>query len=171
VGSLPWETVLHELLQRGSFPRGAVLQEQAAPAWVPKGSQVLPANLLQSGLPTGSQPPPVIPLLRRGVLPGLQVGLCSPVGLHGLQGHSLSHHGLLHRLQGNLCSGTWSTSCLSLCTDSGVSAGLVLSHSLTPFSGCKCHYAGVFFLLNYVIPEVLPPSLMGLALVSGASVL
>lgn len=35
VGSLPRETVLHQLLQRGSFPGGAVLQEQAAPAWVP----------------------------------------------------------------------------------------------------------------------------------------
>jgi len=49
VRSLSWETVLHnlpqresfpraaalhELLQRGSFPRSAVLQEQAAPAWV-----------------------------------------------------------------------------------------------------------------------------------------
>ena len=52
VGSLPWETVLHELLQcesfpraavlhkllqHGSLPRGAVLQEQTAPAWVPRG--------------------------------------------------------------------------------------------------------------------------------------
>jgi len=117
VGYLPRETVLHELLQRGPFPWGAVLQEQAVPAWVPTGSQVLPANLLQCGLSTWSQPPPGIPLLRRGVLPGLQVGLCSLVGLHGLQGHSLSHHGLL---QGNLCSSAWSTSCPSFCTDRGV---------------------------------------------------
>ncbi|KAK4830049.1 hypothetical protein QYF61_008387 [Mycteria americana] len=55
VGSLPRETVLHELLQcqsfpqaavlhkllqRGSLPRGAVLQEQTAPAWVPYGVTV-----------------------------------------------------------------------------------------------------------------------------------
>jgi len=63
--SLSLETVLHKLLQcesfrqaallhkqpkRGSLPQCAVLQEQAAPAWVPMGSQVLPANLLQRGL-------------------------------------------------------------------------------------------------------------------------
>jgi len=41
---------LHKLPQRGSLPWGAVLQEQAAPAWVPTGSQVLPANLLRHGL-------------------------------------------------------------------------------------------------------------------------
>ena len=35
--SFPWATVLHELLQHGSHPRGAVLQEQTAPAWVPRG--------------------------------------------------------------------------------------------------------------------------------------
>jgi len=34
----------NELPQRGSLPRCAVLQEQAAPAWVPTGSQVLPAT-------------------------------------------------------------------------------------------------------------------------------
>jgi len=31
IGSLPWETVLPQLLQHESFPRGAVLQEQATP--------------------------------------------------------------------------------------------------------------------------------------------
>ena len=35
--SFPWATVLHELLQHGSHPWGAVLQEQTAPAWVPRG--------------------------------------------------------------------------------------------------------------------------------------
>jgi len=33
------------------------------------------------------------------------------------------------------------------------------------------HSLGVFFLLNYVIPEALPPLLMGLALASGGSIL
>jgi len=62
---LSWETVLHKLLQResfpraaalhklpqhGSFPQGAILQEQAPPAWVLTGSQALPANLLRHGL-------------------------------------------------------------------------------------------------------------------------
>ncbi|KAK4822676.1 hypothetical protein QYF61_019043 [Mycteria americana] len=107
----------NRLLQRGS----------------PMGSQVLPVNLLQHGflspqvhrptgparsllqhgLPMGSQPPSGIHLLRQGVLHGLQVDICSTVNLHGPQGDSLPHHGLHYRLQGNLCSGTWSTSTFS----------------------------------------------------------
>jgi len=35
VGSLSRETVVQKILQRESFPQGAVLQEQAAPTWVP----------------------------------------------------------------------------------------------------------------------------------------
>jgi len=50
MGSRPWETVLHELLQRESFPRAAVLH-----------------RLLQRGSPTGSQALPEI-LLWRGLL-------------------------------------------------------------------------------------------------------
>ena len=78
----------NRLLQRGS----------------PAGSQVLPANLLQHGLLSlqGHRPcqelAPVqaihgvtasfgyILLLRREVLHGLQVDICSTVDLHGLQG-------------------------------------------------------------------------------------
>uniref|UniRef100_A0A8C0B7V8 Protein kinase domain containing, cytoplasmic n=1 Tax=Buteo japonicus TaxID=224669 RepID=A0A8C0B7V8_9AVES len=48
--SFPWAAVLHKLLQCGSLPWAAVLQAQTAPAWVPMGSQVLPANLLHCGL-------------------------------------------------------------------------------------------------------------------------
>jgi len=36
-GSLPRETVLYQLHQHGSLPRGAGLQEQTAPAWIPCG--------------------------------------------------------------------------------------------------------------------------------------
>ncbi|KAK4811130.1 hypothetical protein QYF61_019761 [Mycteria americana] len=86
------------------------------------GSQVLPANLLQCvllspwvhrscqepalcGLPTGSQPPS-------------GASTCSSVGvLHRLQGDSLPHHGLHHKLQGNVSSSTWSTSSPSFFTD------------------------------------------------------
>jgi len=63
-------------------------------------------SLLQHGLPTRSQLPSDIHLLRHGVLPGLQVEICSTVDLHGLQG--------------NLCSGAWSTSSPSFFTDLGV---------------------------------------------------
>jgi len=76
-------------------------------------------SLLQHGLSTASQPPLGIHLLRRGVLCGLQMEICSTMDVHGLQGDSLPHHGLLHRLQGNLCSGAWNTSSPSF-TDFGV---------------------------------------------------
>jgi len=36
-GSFPWAAALHELPQRGSLRQGAILQEQATPAWVPHG--------------------------------------------------------------------------------------------------------------------------------------
>jgi len=120
---------LHELPRRGSFPRGAVLQEQAAPAWVPMGSQALPANLLWRGLlsprvhrswqePTPARAPHrVIVLLRHPLAPawgpfhGLQVDICSTVDLHGLQWVNLPHHSLHHELQGKaLCCGVLSTS-------------------------------------------------------------
>ncbi|KAK4827032.1 hypothetical protein QYF61_013166 [Mycteria americana] len=129
--------VLHGLLQHESFPRGAVLQEQTAPAWVPHrvtspaskpapawaplsiAPQVLPGTcLLQRGLPTGSQPPSGIHLLWHGVGHGLQMDICSTINPHGLQGDSLPHHGLHQGLQGNLCSGAWSTSSPSFFTDS-----------------------------------------------------
>ena len=70
----PWETVLHELLQRESFPRaaalhklpqrgflprGAVLQEQVAPAWVPHRvtSPVSKPALAWAPLSMGPPPP------------------------------------------------------------------------------------------------------------------
>ena len=83
--------------------------------------------------PHGTQPPSGIHLLNRGVLLGLQVQIFSSVDLHGLQGHSLSHHGLFHGLQRNLCSGAWSTSSppFSLTL---VSAEFFLSHHTTPLS-------------------------------------
>ena len=76
---------LHKLPQRESLPQGEVLEEQAAPAWVPYGVtspaskpalawaplslglQVLAGACSSAGLPTGSQLPLGIYLLRRGV--------------------------------------------------------------------------------------------------------
>ena len=99
-GSLPRETVLHELLQREAFPRAAVLHKLLQRG----GSQLLPANLLHRGLlsPRGhrpcQEPAPAgashratasfghIRLLRPGLLHGLQVDICSTVDLCGLQG-------------------------------------------------------------------------------------
>jgi len=171
----------------GSLPRGAVPQEQAAPAWVPMGSQALPANLLRRGLlsPRGhrswQEPAParaphgVTASFRNPPAPAwghchkLWVGICSTVGPHGLQGQPAPPRSAPW-LQGNLCSGAWSTSCPPSALTWG-SAELLLSHSLNLLSSWSCCCAVTFSLLKYLIPEALPLSLMGLALASGRSVL
>jgi len=137
-------------------------------------------SLLQHGLLMGSQPPLGIHVLWCGFFHTLQVDICSTVDLSGLQMDSLPHHGLLHGLQGNLCSGTWSTSSPSFFTDICV-CGVV---SLTPsWSSLLLQlplrrvlflffiYFYFFFILNHVIAEALPPSLMGSALDSSGSIL
>ena len=112
-------------------PRGHKSCQQTCSSVVSSlhGSTGPARNLLQRGLPTGSQRPWGIPLLRCGVLHGLQVDICSTVNLHGLQGDSLPHHGLPHGLQGNLCSGAWSTSSPSFFTDLGVCRVVSLTYS------------------------------------------
>jgi len=75
-------------------------------------------------------------------------------------GDNLLHHGLLHRLQGNLCSGAWSTSSPSF-TDLGVCRAISLTHS---HSSTLLQFFSP--LLKYVITEGLPPPLMGSALAS-----
>lgn len=60
-------------------------------------------------------PPHIFPVFQCGLLQGLQLPskyvhllLCRV--LHRLHGNNLLHLGPLHRLQGNLCFGCWSTS-------------------------------------------------------------
>jgi len=93
---------------------------------------------------------------------GLQVNICSTVDLHGLQGDSLPHHGLLHGLQGIsvLLPGPPPPPCSLLTL---VSAALFLSRVLTPLFHCSFCCAGLLFfpLLKYVLTEVLLPLLMG----------
>jgi len=180
--SFPRVAAFHKLLQPGSLPWGAVPQEQAAPAWVPHrvtSPASKPAlawaplskgpgrNLLQCRLPTGSQPPPGIP--------------CSDMG------SSLGCRWVSAPLWASM--GCRDTACLTMVCSRGcrgtsalapgappappsalivVSAGLVLSHSLTPLSCCRFFF---FIPFKYVIPEALQPSLMGSALASGGSVL
>jgi len=156
--------------------------------WVPHGVTSPASILLQRGLLSprghrscqGRAPHGVTASLGHPPAPAwgpfhrLQVEICSTMDLHGLQGHSLPDNALLHGLQGNLCSSTWSTSSppseLAL-----VSAELFLSHILTLVICCSCYCANFaeFFcsLHNYVIPEVLPPLLMGSAVASRRSVL
>jgi len=125
-------------------------------------------SLLEHGLPIGSQPLPGIPLLWRGVQSGLQVEICTTVGLHGLQGHSLPHRGLLHGLQGNLFSGLWSTSSPSFYSELGVCRVVALMYL---YSSLRLPLLVFFPLLTCVILEALPPSLMGSTLPSSGSIL
>ncbi|KAK4818526.1 hypothetical protein QYF61_014362 [Mycteria americana] len=140
----------NRLLQRGS----------------PVGSQVLPANLLQCGLLSPrvhrSCQEPAPAWASHGVTvsfgctpapawgpPWPAVDICSTVGLHGLQwisappwasmgcrGTACLTTAFTSGCKGSLCSGAWSTSCPSFSTALDV------------------------------IPEALPPSLMGSALAS-----
>ena len=189
VGSHPWETLLYELLQptpshrlqiftmcssMGSLHgvqcfRNGLLQHRSptrvtgparrpAPAWLlSTGPRVLPRACSSAGSPQG-----------HGLLWGTstrsstvsstggRVDICSTMDLHVLQGDNLHHHGLHHGLQGNLCSGTWST---SFFTDLGVCTvvSLTYSHSSLPAAVAQ----QVLTLLEYVIPEMLPLSLIG----------
>jgi len=161
----------NRLLQCGS-PRGHKSCQQTC-SGVGSSFHVSPGpdrHLLQRGLCTGSQLPSDIRLLWHGVP---STGCRSTVDLHGLQGNNLPHHGLHHKLQGKiLCSGIWSTSSPSFFTDLGVCR--VVSFTSSHSSLLNCHFpTELFFLpfLKYVITEVLPPLLIGLALASSRSVL
>jgi len=184
VRSLSWETVLHKLLQPEFFPRAAVLQEQAVPVWVPDGvtspaskpapacaplsmgPQVLAGACSSTGPPTGSQLPSGIHLLQHWV---------PSMGYRWRSDPLWTSTGCLTMVFITSCQGRLSAlasrapppppSSLTL-----VPAGLFLSHSLTPLSAAISPQ--LFLpLLKSVIPKVLPPSLMALALARGGSVL
>jgi len=152
--SLPQETVLHELLQHGSFPRGAVLQEQAAPVWVPHGVtspasnpapvwaplstglQVLPGASFSTGSPV-SQLPSDIHLLHCGSPWAAGGQPASPLSAPQAAGES------------DLAPGASTTPPFLL---TWVSAELFLSHRLTPLSGC-CPQARFFFPFLNTLPK------------------
>jgi len=142
--SFPWAAVLHKLLQCGSLPWDAVLQEQTAPAWAPlsTGAQVLPQACSSVGFPQ--------------VHSILQASTCSSMG---------SSPGC-RWVSAPLWTSTGSsrTACLAMVFSTGcrgisapapgapppppsaqtlMSAELFLSHRLT-LSGCSCCYPGVF---------------------------
>ena len=168
--SFPRAAVLHQLLQRGVPPTGCRPSgRDCSSVGPPRGHKSCqqtcsgvgsslhgatgPArSLLQRGLPTGSQPPVGASTCSGvGSSTGCRWNLCSPSSfLRGLQGDSLPHHGLRHGLQGNLCSGAWSASSPSFCTDLGVCRVSHISSLLSP--AAKAPARGFFSLLNYVIP-------------------
>ena len=126
------QSFTNRLPQRGS-PTGSQVLQQTCSSMDSSlhGSTGPIRSLLQRGVPMGSQPTLGIHLLCHGVLHGLQLEICSTMGLHGLQGHSLPHHGLHHGLQENLCSSAWSSSSPSFFTELGVCrvVSLTCSHS------------------------------------------
>jgi len=132
-------------------------------------------RLIQHGLPMGSQPPSDIHLLRWCSLPWATGGYLLHCGLRGLQGNSLPHHGLHHELPGKtLCSIILNIFSPSFFTDLGVCSvvSLTSSHSSLStaiFSPRICF--GFFSVLDYVITEALPLSLIDLASSSGESLL
>jgi len=162
--SFPQAPALHELPQRGSFPWGAVLQEQAAPAWVPHrvtSPASKPAlvwtplstgpgrSLLQSRLPMGSQPPSGIHLLQCGVPPmGCRWISAPPWTAMGCRGTTCLTMVFITSCKGRLPALASRAppplpSSLTL-----VSAELFLSHHLTPVSQQLSHCSFFFPFLN-----------------------
>jgi len=104
----------------GSFHGVQSFRNKLLQCGSPMGSQALPENLLWHGLfspwvlagpcsSMGSQRGHSFhwvhpPAPAWAPFHGLWVDICSSMELHGLQEDSLPHHGLHHRLQGNLCS-------------------------------------------------------------------
>jgi len=187
---LSWETVLHKLLHCESFPRAAALHElhgvqsfrnRLLQLGSPTGSQALPANLLWCGLlspwvrRSWQEPAPARGSQQCHSL--LQASTCSGMGsLPWATGGDLLHRGPPCTAGAQPASPWSSTQAArensapatraSLPPPSSltvVSAELFLSHRLTPPSRLPFHHS-FLPLLNYVITEALPPSLIGLAL-------
>lgn len=136
--SFSWVTALHKLLQNRSLslvfspsrPGCSSMGSHGitspvskpAPQWAPLPMDPL-RGLFQQRLSKASQPPfrhPWAPVW--GSLHGQQVDLCTQMDFHGLQEHILPHlhHGLHHRLQRDLSSGTQGPSCAAFFADLGL---------------------------------------------------
>jgi len=74
--------VLQGLLQRGSFPQGAVLQEQTAPMCVPHRPQLLPGPWPHVGCPPTAPSFRHLDLLQHGLLHRCSADMFSSVVLH-----------------------------------------------------------------------------------------
>lgn len=118
-------------------------------------------------LPSGSQPPFGKHLLWHGVLHRLQVNMCSTVDLHGLLGTSCLTIAFTMRCRGNLCSGFWSISLLFFYTDLGVCRTVLLKNSHSSLQLLLCSSLSPF----YDYPRALPPLLMGSGFACGSSVM
>jgi len=155
----PWG---HEPCQQSCSGMGFSLHGSAGPG----------RSLLQSGLPTGSQPPSDIHLLWCGVTSTGCRWRSAPLWTSmDCRGTTCFTMVCIMSCKGRLSAPASRApppppSSLTL-----VSADLFLSHHLTPLSSLPFLRSFLFPLLNYVIIEALAPSLIGLALASGGSVL
>ena len=183
LGSLPWDTVLQELLQHGSFPQAAalhqlfqhrsfpqdaVLQEQTAPAWVPHavtGPARIPAP---AWAPLHGIKDPARNLPQSRLSKDCRLDIYSTVDHYRTQEINVCHYSLHHSLLENLCSGAWSTSSPSFFTDLGMCrvVSVTYDHSSLP-----AVVQQLFPLFKCIITEALPTSLIGSALASAGSVL
>jgi len=155
--SFPRGAALHKLPQHRSLPRGAVLQEQAAPAWVP----------------TGSQPPSGIHLLWWGVpSTGYRWISAPPWTSTDCRGTAYITMVFITSCKGKLSAPAFQAPPHpSFFTDLGVCRVVYLTSSHSSLLTAVSPLSFFLPLLNYVIPEVLPPLLTGLALASSTSVL
>jgi len=123
----PCAAVLQELLWHGSLPWPIIHEEQTAPSMASPQATVFARKHASC---VGFSPWAAAFLRASpsaaawGPAHRFQCGYV----LHGLQGHSLPHCGLIQRLQGNPCSGTWSTSSPSF-SDAGVRRAVSLTLS------------------------------------------
>jgi len=200
VRSLPWETVLHKLLQHESCPSSRtapacilptvcspsgkgcsstgplqghnLCQETCASVGSSLHESTGPARcLLQRGLPTGSQRPWDIHLLWCGV-PSTGYGwMSTPLWTSmGCRGTACLAMVFIIGCKGKLSSPESQAPPPPPSSLPLVSAKLFLSHSLTPLSRLPFHHS-FFPILKYVITEALPPSPVGLVVASGGSIL
>jgi len=155
----PWD---HEPCQKTCSDVGSSLHGSAGPG----------RSLLQRGLPTGSQPPSGIHLLWRGVPSmGYRWRSAPPWTSMGCRGTACLTMVFIMGCKGKLSVlVSQAPPPPSFFTDHGVCrvVSLTLSHSSLSTAVFPQFFSP---LLKYVVIEVLPPLLIGLALASGGSVL
>ena len=165
--SFPQAVALHKLPQCRSFPRSAVrLGAGCSSVGLPQGHKPCQQtcsstgfsfhgsagpgrSLLQCGLPTGSQPPSGVHLLRQGVpSTGCRWRSAPPWTSMGCRGTACLNHGLHHGLHRKTLFSSISS------TDPGVCrvVSLTSSHSSLPSAVSHCFFLP---LLKHVITEVL----------------
>jgi len=187
--SFPRAVVLHKLPQHGSFPQVQSFRNRLLQHGLPTGSQALPTNLLRYGVlspevhRSWQEPAPARGSPWDHSL--LWTSTCSGMAsLIRAASRYLLHHRSPWAAGGqpaSLWSSSWPVGEKSLAWHLEYLLPLLLhrpwclqtsfSH-IVPLLSLHCHFTAAFFpLLEYVITEMLPLSLFGLALASSKFVL